>query len=271
MRPDQIEVLKQGAESGDTTSKLMYGLALVQGRFVAQDLEAGLGHIRESAAGGHPEAMFFLAVYQLDQGGKSPENLELARQLLEKAAYTGHVKSQIELAKSYLSGNYWPASDEQALMWMRFAAKEGQGVAYLLLGFFFLDRGMNQDAIHMMRLAERAGEKHVAEVIQESLDGLKEEGFTEDLEGYALKVIAQTLGREAETLAGLLPELEKDPSAAAAKTLSVMHDYGYGTPINPVKSTEWLGIAADRGDAEARHFHNERKRVGYLGEGEKSQ
>lgn len=263
MRPDQIEVLRQGAEAGDATAQLMYGLALVQGRFVARDLEGGLGHLRDAAAGGHPEAMFFLAVYELDQGDKTPESFELARRLLEQAAFTGHVKSQLELAKSYLSGGYWPASDEQALMWMRFAAKQGQGLAYLLLGYYFLDRGMSQDAFHMFRTAEKLGEAHAAAAIRESLAEL--EGFREDLEGYALKVVAQTLGREVEGLAGLAAALEGEPTAAAAKTLAVLYDYGYGVALDPVRASEWLGISADRGDAEAQHFHGERRRIGYLG------
>lgn len=269
MTPDQLQVLKESAAAGDTTARLMYGLALVQGRFLEQDLDQGLGLIRAAAEGGHPEAMFFLAVYQLDQGEPTPENFEIARGLLEKAAFTGHVKSQVELAKSYLSGSHWPASDEQALMWLRFAAKEGVGVAWILMGYFFLDRGLPQEALHAFRTAEARGENLAVAAIEESLESLRPEGFRENLEAYALQVLAQALGREIESLTGLAAELEGENSAGAAKALSIMYDYGYGVALSPVRATEWLGIAADRGDAEARHFLNERRRIGYLGEAEK--
>lgn len=266
MTPAQLQVLKEAALAGEITSKLMYGLALVQGKFAAQDTPQGLGFIRAAAEGGHPEAMFFMAVYQLDQVEHTPENLEIARILLEKAAFTGHAKSQVELAKSYLAGNFWKASDEQALMWLRFAVKENQTAAFLLLGFYFLDRGFSQEAVRWMRVAEKAGYPQADLVINETLEKLTAEGFKEDFQGHAIKIASQTLGRGVMHVDDLLEELKSSGTAAAWKTISVMYDYGYGVPLNPILACEALKKSGEKGDSEAMWYYGQKLRIGYLGD-----
>lgn len=258
-----VQTLMTKAEGGDPQAMCELGLCLIAGRGVEKDEALGLTWIKKAVAEGHLEAMFFLGIYTL-QGTPDAEQLQVARKLLETAGDYRHVRAQIELAKSFLSGNFWPADDRHALKWIRRAASVGNDSACALLGLYFADRDFSQDALHWFRQAAKAGNPVAQELLDEHLEKMKSWQIEENFAGHALKILSSTLGRPVTQLEGLAKDLETQADAAAFKTLSIMSDYAYGVPLDPWVATLYLEKAAQASDPEAQWFFAERIRIGYV-------
>jgi hypothetical protein len=79
---------------------------------------------------------------------------------LLKAAEQGDVKSQLELAKSYLSGIGVRQNDAEALKWLRKAADQGEAVAQTMVGLmYFKGTSVTQDYAEALKWLRKAADQ----------------------------------------------------------------------------------------------------------------
>lgn len=148
-------------------------------------------------------------------------------------------KTKYEIGLMYCSGNGVPQSYQEAMIWFRLAAQEGDADARFSLGDMY-DNGEgvpknDDEAIKWYRLAAEQGHADA----QFNLGGMYENG----------KGVQQDNAEAAKWY-----ELAADLGHADAQcSLGRMYDYGHGVPQDDKVALKWYRLAAEQGDADAQY------------------
>jgi uncharacterized protein len=116
--------LTKAATYGATDAQYRLGVAYRTGDGVVKNEEASLAWYGEAAAKNHPEALYDLAVLNL-QDKKNPASLKLAHDYMQRAARMGHREAQFQCALSCWRGDVAPQDCEGGNKWLNQAAENG--------------------------------------------------------------------------------------------------------------------------------------------------
>ena len=124
-KPAQAALLyKKAAELGFRSAQLRFGLALIEGRGIEQDLAAGETWLRRAAQAGDAEAATLVGdLYS--RGGLLPPNYAEAVTWYRRAAEAGHAKAARAIGSMYLTGAGQLKDEKEGVRWLRRAAEAG--------------------------------------------------------------------------------------------------------------------------------------------------
>ena len=170
---EHIDELKKAAESGDPEAQSQWGLLLVTGESVTQDVDEGLTWLRRAAEQGEMTAMFNLGIilekglgcepdaeeaalwfWQAAELGDSQARMKLGTMLIKGLGFTpgspviqaieasaekGYSYAQSFYAKLHLDGVGIEPNFEVAEKWFRLSAAQGDESAIFNLGEMMVD------------------------------------------------------------------------------------------------------------------------------------
>lgn len=132
-RDRAFALLQAAAEGGNLLAQIDLGWMHYRGLGIPLDYGRARDYFTAAADAGSAEGQFRLAqMVQLGQGGRDlgpSENHRQARELLLAAARQGYLPAQLELARQYETGFAAFRDEEQALVWYRAAAEQGDADA----------------------------------------------------------------------------------------------------------------------------------------------
>ncbi|RMG38334.1 MAG: sel1 repeat family protein, partial [Gammaproteobacteria bacterium] len=130
----ELRLIRQQAERGDTGDQLLYGLALIEGRYgLRPDAAKGMPWIRRAAEGGDAYAALVLGnAYALGRG--VPKDPAKAIEWWRKAAEKENAEAEYHLGKAYMDGFGVAKDPRKAGYWLRRAADHDSPDAQYLLG-----------------------------------------------------------------------------------------------------------------------------------------
>jgi len=121
------------AERGHRSGQFRYGAALLNGRGVARDTQAGETWLRRAGLAGEAAAAAMVGDLYAHQDGLPPNFCEAA-QWFQRAAEAGHVGAARALGQIYLRGAGFATDPPTAVHWLRVAASADDTVAAYDLG-----------------------------------------------------------------------------------------------------------------------------------------
>lgn len=128
--------LYTAAKLGATDAQYFVGQAYRTGDGVPTNMAASLMWLRKAAAKNHPEALYDLAVYLLQERTNRP-NLEMASRLMLEAAKMGHRGAQMYCSGMWLRGDFAVDCDA-GRAWLEKAGESGwPNAEFLLFHFYF--------------------------------------------------------------------------------------------------------------------------------------
>ncbi|TLY53755.1 MAG: hypothetical protein E6K53_00040 [Gammaproteobacteria bacterium] len=152
----EIRYTRARAECGNAEAQNTYGLALAQGKDVAQNRAEAVSWFRKAAEQGHADAQTHLG-YMLANGSGAVKDVAEGLQWTRKAAEQGHSGAQNTLGAMYAAGDGVPRDDAEAARWYRKSAEHGYTLAQDNLGMSYaLGQGVAQDRVEAMRWLRRA-------------------------------------------------------------------------------------------------------------------
>lgn len=154
------EKYRAAAELGHRAAQFRYGLALLNGRGVPADPQAGETWLRRAALAGDMQAAALVGDLYA-QTGPMPPNYYEAALWFRRAAEGGHASAARALGQLYLRGDGIGTDPEEAVRWLRVAAEAGDVEGAYALGLC-LTRGVgttpdNSEALDWLRRAATAG------------------------------------------------------------------------------------------------------------------
>jgi len=119
---------RDAAERGHRTAQFRYGAALLNGRGVARDRQAGETWLRRAGLAGDAVAAATVGNLYANQDGLPP-NFSEAATWFKRAAEAGHVGSARALGQIYLHGVGFGTDPATAVHWLRVAANADDTLA----------------------------------------------------------------------------------------------------------------------------------------------
>lgn len=234
------QMIAEEAQSGDPGAELLYGLALMEGRYgLKPDVQAGVSWIRRAAEGGNPYAALKLANAYAEGVGVAPDAAK-AVAWWKRAAQAGNVEAKYRLGKAYLEGKEAPQDDAKAAAWLKQAADEGNADAQYLLGRMYHEgyAVVQDQTLARDWLAKAAAQGHSKAVNLLAL----------------INVLLKTVTPVSQETYQALLERAQQGDPHAQYELGLRYENG-ATDVNrdPAKAMEWLSKAADNGNLLAMH------------------
>ena len=124
---------RDAAERGHRSAQLRFGLALMNGRGVEQDTQAGETWLRRAGLAGDPLAAAMVGDLYARVGSEPPNFCE-AGQWFQRAAEAGHIGAARALGQLSLRGGGFGIDPVTATHWLRVAATAGDMPAAYELG-----------------------------------------------------------------------------------------------------------------------------------------
>lgn len=266
----ELEMIRGEAQDGEIGAELLYGLALLEGRYGLQpDQQAGMLWIRKAADGGDPFACLTLGVSYSEGRGVAKDPAQ-AVGWWRKAAQSGNMQAEYLLGRAYLEGKGVSRDETEAARHLELAAKAGNTDAQYLLGKMYhegyavvQDQGLAKDwleraaedghseAINLLALVNRLY-KSISLVSQESYSALEEKAEQGDphaqyelglrYESGALDVLADS------TKAMMwLTRAAENGNILAMHHLARIYDKGLlGMKPDPAKADYWRKKSAGK-------------------------
>jgi TPR repeat protein len=152
------EHYRAAAELGHRAAQFHYGLALLQGRGVQSNPQAGESWLRRAALGGETLAAAMVGDLYARTSPLPPNYCE-AGLWFQRAAEGGHPGAARALGQLYLRGDGFGADPETAVRWLRVAAEAGDAeAAYDLALCLAQGRGTVRDDPEAMRWLRQAAD-----------------------------------------------------------------------------------------------------------------
>lgn len=132
--PVELKMIRHEAREGDPGAELLYGLALLEGRYdLKPDARTAVSWLRRSAQGGNSYAQLILGNCYAEGKGVKADPRQ-AVHWWRKAAQAGNSEAQSRLGKAYLEGTGVAHNDKRAIKWLEQAAENGNPHAQYLIG-----------------------------------------------------------------------------------------------------------------------------------------
>jgi TPR repeat protein len=149
------------AERGLRAAQLRWGLALMEGRDVEQDLVLGESWLRRATLAGDPDAAALVGDLYV-KNGRLPPNYTEAAGWYRRAAEAGHTAAARALGSLYLTGAGVAADPDEAARWLRVSGEAGDPASQVDLANLVLDgAGSAEDrgrVAHWFEQAAAAGD-----------------------------------------------------------------------------------------------------------------
>ena len=151
-----MELYRTAAELGVRSAQTRWGLALIEGQFVKQDLLNGETWLRRAALAGDAEAAVLVADLNISNG-ELPPNYTQAASWYRRAAEAGHKAAAHALGSLYLTGEGVAPDPEEAARWLRVSALAGDERSQVDLANLVLQGAGNpEDPASVARWFEQA-------------------------------------------------------------------------------------------------------------------
>ena len=139
LQPEDIPPLIQKAQNGDRSSQVLLWLAYSGGHGVPKDVKKGLPYLRQAAEQGSVEGEWVLStMYEFGRAGLPVDHAESFKWAL-KAAKSGHMVAQHNVATAYFHGRGVEENLEQARFWYTQAAEQGFAHSEWMLGRIYYE------------------------------------------------------------------------------------------------------------------------------------
>ncbi len=259
----ELRMIADEARHGDPNAELLYGLALLEGRYgLKPDPKAGIRWLRRSAQGGNPYAALKLGnAYAAGTGVEKDDKQAVL--WWRRAAEGGNVEAKYRLGKAYLEGKGVPQDDHQAADWLEQAANEGNADAQYLLGKMYhegyavvQDQTLARDwlgkaaaqghseAVNLLALINMLV-KTITPVSQESYSALLERARQGDPHaqyelGLRYETGAADVNRDPAKALEWLTRAARNGNLLAMRRLAKIYANGeLGVPRDPAKAEYW--------------------------------
>ncbi|HEY2111409.1 MAG TPA: tetratricopeptide repeat protein, partial [Dongiaceae bacterium] len=151
-----MELYRNAAELGVRSAQTRWGLALIEGQFVKQDLLNGETWLRRAALAGDAEAAVLVADLNISNR-ELPPNYTQAASWYRRAAEAGHKAAAHALGSLYLTGEGVAPDPEEAARWLRVSALAGDERSQVDLANLVLQGAGNpEDPASVARWFEQA-------------------------------------------------------------------------------------------------------------------
>jgi TPR repeat protein len=144
------------AERGQRSAQLRWGLALMEGRDVVQDLVLGESWLRRAALAGDPDAAALVGDLYV-KNGRLPPNYTEAAGWYRRAAEAGHIAATRAFGSLYLTGAGVAADPDEAARWLRVSGEAGDPASQIDPANLVLDgAGSAEDSARVAHWFEQA-------------------------------------------------------------------------------------------------------------------
>lgn len=236
----EIELIRQQAVKGDPGDQLLYGLAIIDGRYgLDPDIASGMSWIKRAADGGDNYAAMVLGkAYAQGKGvKKDPVKAVL---WWRKAADGDNTEAKYHLAMAYMEGKGVAKDLQKAGSWLKQAADEGSADAQYQLG------QMHSEGVVVEKDQDTA------------MEWLRRAADNGHLEAVHLLGVIESMVKAATPLTqesyNALHQraIENDPHAQFE--LALRYENGsLDVNADPAKALLWLTKAAENGNVLAMH------------------
>ncbi len=252
--PDQYElnIIRHASQDGDSGAQMLYGLALLEGRYgLRPDYPKAVGWLKLSARGGNHYAQLILGnCYASGKGVK--QSAKQAARWWQMSAQGGNAKAQYHLGKAYLEGVGVAHNAKKAINWLTQSAQSGNHHAQYLIGKMYHEgyvvaqnHGQARDwlsraaanghteAINLLGLIDTLY-KDTTVVQQQSFDALNEKASAGDPEAqyelglrYKSGAFSDKLKPNPEKALYWLKQAANNGNLLAMKALSALYSSGF--------------------------------------------
>lgn len=158
-RNQDLAVLKEKAEAGDSAAQVTLGLAYASGDGVTFDETQAVKWFRKAADQKNPAGEYFLGEMYDTGRGVSKDPVQ-AQDWFRRAANHGDPRAQYNLAAMYSGGVGVTKNDAEAVKWMRKAADQGFAPGQFGLGVMYSHgQGVPKDSSEAVKWYRKAGEQ----------------------------------------------------------------------------------------------------------------
>jgi TPR repeat protein len=240
------------ATTGNASSQNLVGLAYRDGLDVPVDLNKASDFLEKSAAAGFADAQYNLG--ELFAKGLSRQHRPTdAFKFKEMAARQGHLQSMHDVAELYFKGFNVPITDPQAAEWARqagfgTASGEPAGMEWLTKA---AEAGHARSGLELgQRLLvkfEKSKDANASAQAQRWLTKAAEQGNAEAQRALGLFLYPT----DKPAALGWIRKAAEQGETLGQFTLGIALRDGNGLKANRIEAIHWLGLAAEKGQAEA--------------------
>ena len=256
-------------EDLDAQFKLAYGYLI--GVFVKQDVIEALKQLKLLAERDHADSLFVLGETLIQEGAQ--QDIKSAIEYLTRAAKLEQVYAQKLLAQLYLNSDYCQIDEEQAIYWLREAAKQEDAEALHHLGIVLASKNNHiQTPESIVYLAKSAQLGFIGSQLILGLAYLEGDGIAQNpikgiklLEQAAIQGNDEAQVRLARLYTSSNGPVPSDYSKAfsyfqkaalqnnidACTGLGFCYMNGYGVKVDQEKAAHYFEKAAQQGDVTA--------------------
>ncbi|MGV6851242.1 MAG: tetratricopeptide repeat protein [bacterium] len=136
---NELEIIINKSKHGDSGAQLLYGLALMEGRYgLNPDPKSAVIWFKNSANDNNHYAQLMLANCY-SQGKGVEKSIKKAVKWWSKSAHGGNALAQYNLGNAYLQGTGIQHDDVKAIKWLTSSAKSGNSQAQFAIGKMYHD------------------------------------------------------------------------------------------------------------------------------------
>jgi uncharacterized protein len=217
-----------GAELGQRSAQLRYGMALLAGRGLRQDILEGETWLRRAALAGEAQAAAMVGDLYVRTGELPPNHAEAAI-WFRRAAEAGHEGAARALAQLQLRGVDW----QEAIPWLRTAAARGDADARAELARLALTRQLHE-------VDQQAGFAWFKEMAEAG----------DPVAAFNLGLcLAEAIGAPVDGVAAMIwfRRAAEQGHSGAQLMLGRYLAHGVGGPPDTQQAAHWLQRARDQG------------------------
>lgn len=248
----ELTMITQEAAQGDPGAQLLYGLALLEGRYnLTPNPKKGYYWLLRSARDNQPYAQ--LVVGNLCAEGKgTKKDPAHAVYWWRKAALNNNPVAQYKLGKAYLNGTGTRKNPSKAIHWLTKSAEQGNNDARYLIGkMYYEGYAVAQDKELGRHWLDKAAE-------QGQIDAINFLAAVDKIIHYTTMVHQQS--------ADVLLAQAKNGNAQAQYELGLRYENGaYDVDQDNKQALYWLTKAAENGNRNAMHALAHIYETGQLG------
>jgi TPR repeat protein len=232
---DELRMLENDAKGGQPEAELLYGLALLEGRYgLKPDPVGGYDWIRRAAHEGDIYSQYMLGNLYAEGRGTTVKS-DRAIYWWRQAAKGNNRNAQYRLGKAYLDGKLVKQDKTEAIHWLTEAAEQGSADAEYLIGKMYLEGdAVAQDKLLANDWLDRAARQGHS-------------GAMNLLRGLAGAVNVTTMVERESSEELQARARSGDPQAEYE--LAMRYDSGaYDVEKDEAKALKWLQAAANHGN-----------------------
>jgi TPR repeat protein len=237
------EYARPSAKSGDALGQLAYGLQLLDGAEIDQNVQKGMKYLRRSADQGNANAQWCSGVECLKE---SPPNVEEAVRYVKMAVDQRYAPAEAEFSILLADGRGVDRDPVQSAEYTRLSAKQGDADDQYLYGEKLLTRhGVEQNVNEGMEYLQRSADQ----------------GNAEAQCRYGMECLKQSPPNVEEAVRYVKMAVNQGDALARAEFSIFLADE-LGVDRDLVRSAEYARLSVKQGDADGQYLYGEKLLTG---------